>query len=275
MEFLGVGPWELFIVIVIALVVVGPERLPVLARQAGKFLVTARDWVQKSPDAAMILRARAEIEQELSNLRSSLAEVQGVRDEVMEATKQLNTVITQDVIAPARESLESITQPGTVARATKPNGLPTYGAEPAPLIAAPTAPDAPALIATDGSTLIEALPADEHATIAPPRAQVTVTHAPADAPPQELALVLVRLDALAAELHLLQVDLRLRGLIDPPAAVVEPTATIALVDIPLFDQELTDMRSHKDSLLAEPDGAPQSPIGEETDDVEQPVYSRD
>lgn len=274
MEFLGVGPWELFIVIVIALVVVGPERLPVLARQAGKFLVTARDWVQKSPDAAMILRARAEIEQELANLRSSLAEVQGVRDEVMEATKQLNTVITQDVIAPARESLESITQTGTVARATKPNGLPAYGAEPASPIAAPAALDAPALIATDGSTLIEVLPADAHVTIAPPRA-VTVTHAPADAPPQELALVLVRLDALAAELHLLQVDLRLRGLIDPPAAAVEPAAMIALVDIPLRDQELTDMHRHEDSLLAEPDGTPQSPIGEETDDVEQPVYSRD
>ena len=57
MEFLGVGPAELVFILIIALIVVGPERLPVLARQAGKFLVTVRDWVQKSPDAAMILRA--------------------------------------------------------------------------------------------------------------------------------------------------------------------------------------------------------------------------
>jgi sec-independent protein translocase protein TatB len=36
MDFLGIGPLELLIIIVIALIVVGPERLPELARSVGK-----------------------------------------------------------------------------------------------------------------------------------------------------------------------------------------------------------------------------------------------
>jgi sec-independent protein translocase protein TatB len=40
MDFLGIGPLELIVVLVIALIVVGPERLPELARSVGK---TMRD----------------------------------------------------------------------------------------------------------------------------------------------------------------------------------------------------------------------------------------
>jgi sec-independent protein translocase protein TatB len=40
MDFLGIGPLELIVVLVIALIVVGPERLPEVARSIGK---TMRD----------------------------------------------------------------------------------------------------------------------------------------------------------------------------------------------------------------------------------------
>ena len=40
MDFLGIGPLELIVVLVIALIVVGPERLPEIARTIGK---TMRD----------------------------------------------------------------------------------------------------------------------------------------------------------------------------------------------------------------------------------------
>ena len=42
MEILGIGPGEFVFILVILLVVVGPERLPDLARKAGGLLVRAR-----------------------------------------------------------------------------------------------------------------------------------------------------------------------------------------------------------------------------------------
>src|SRR3954465_5715373 len=89
MEILGIGPGEFVLILIVLLVVVGPERLPGLARQAGSFLVRARNWLQPSGDAALVMRARAEIEAELASIKSSLLEVQDVGDEVMGAAKQL------------------------------------------------------------------------------------------------------------------------------------------------------------------------------------------
>ncbi len=89
MEILGIGPGEFLLILIVLLVVVGPERLPDLARQAGKLVVRARNWIQSSPDAALVLRARQEIEQELAGLKASLLEVQSVRDEVLGAARQI------------------------------------------------------------------------------------------------------------------------------------------------------------------------------------------
>ncbi|HWQ13532.1 MAG TPA: twin-arginine translocase TatA/TatE family subunit [Roseiflexaceae bacterium] len=83
MNFLGIGPGEIFLILILLLVVVGPERLPEFARQAGKFVIRVRDWIARSPDAQMVLRAREEIEQELQEIRRSLTEeVETVRKEL-------------------------------------------------------------------------------------------------------------------------------------------------------------------------------------------------
>lgn len=38
MDFLGIGPMELMVILVIALIVFGPHRLPEIAAQLGKFM---------------------------------------------------------------------------------------------------------------------------------------------------------------------------------------------------------------------------------------------
>ena len=43
----GIGPVELMVIAVVALVVVGPKRLPQMMRQAGKFFVQARNTVSE------------------------------------------------------------------------------------------------------------------------------------------------------------------------------------------------------------------------------------
>lgn len=112
MNILGIGPGELILIMIILLVVVGPERLPGLARQGGQMLVRVRNWVQKSPDAAMIMRARQEIEQELASLRSSLLEVQNARDEVMQVAKQVNQTITEDFGGAIKDITKTINEDG-------------------------------------------------------------------------------------------------------------------------------------------------------------------
>lgn len=108
MNIFGIGPGELILIMIILLVVVGPDRLPGLARQGGQMLVRVRNWVQHSPDAAMVLRARQEIEQELASLRASLMEVQSARDEMMAVAKQVNQTITEDLGGAVKDITKTI-----------------------------------------------------------------------------------------------------------------------------------------------------------------------
>lgn len=90
MELLGVGPGEILLILVIMLLVFGPERLPEFARQAGRFVVRVRDWIQRSPDAALVLRARAELESELQAIRAELTrEVESVRQDLQSVRSDL------------------------------------------------------------------------------------------------------------------------------------------------------------------------------------------
>lgn len=90
MELLGVGPGEILLILVIMLLAFGPERLPEFARQAGRFVVRVRDWIQHSPDAAMVLRARAELESELQAIRAELTrEVESVRQDLQHVRSDL------------------------------------------------------------------------------------------------------------------------------------------------------------------------------------------
>jgi len=90
MELLGVGPGEILLILVIMLLVFGPERLPEFARQAGLFVVRVRDWIQRSPDAALVLRARAELESELQAIRAELTrEVESVRQDLQSVRSDL------------------------------------------------------------------------------------------------------------------------------------------------------------------------------------------
>jgi len=109
MDILGIGPGEFVLILIVLLVVVGPERLPALARQVGQFLVRARNWLQTSPDAALVMRARQEIEAELASIKNSLMEVQVVRDEVLGAAKQFGDSVGS--LAPPKLDMNSLVNP--------------------------------------------------------------------------------------------------------------------------------------------------------------------
>lgn len=239
MDILGIGPGEFVLILIMLLVVVGPERLPGLARQSGKFLVTARNWIQQSPDAAIVLRARQELEQELAVLRSSMAEVQSARDEVLEAAKQINKTVAEDVITPARQSIDEFKgQPGTIGRSRIANKTapPPAGAQSeTPAVDLPPAEASP-MEATDAESAARApevslempadLPGTDTPTIEPPaetRQEPSDRVEASPSSPSDVAQLSAQVQLLMSEVRLLQGQLRRRGLLDEEwqAAIAE------------------------------------------------------
>lgn len=66
-----IGFWELVVVAIVALLVVGPERLPGLARDAGKWISRARRFInntRREIETELSITEGKEFEQQLSDL---------------------------------------------------------------------------------------------------------------------------------------------------------------------------------------------------------------
>jgi sec-independent protein translocase protein TatB len=230
MEILGIGPGEFILIMIVLLVVVGPERLPDLARQAGRMVVQARNWMQKSPDAALVLRARQEIEQELAVLKSSLVEVQSVRDEVLGAARQIEDSVGS--LTSSKLELDSLLRlpPSSDTRAAENGQAPT--AEALADSAVPPAPEPSDSASTENgqAPTAEALadsavpPAPEpsdspHVVLEKPLDKIDdydradpLAQAPTIIP-TELESINLRLQAIMSDLFALQEQLKQRGVL--------------------------------------------------------------
>lgn len=71
----NLGFWELALVAVIALVVFGPDRLPDLARQAGKFLARLREETSRSVRELKQAADVDDLDRELKGLSRDLRDV--------------------------------------------------------------------------------------------------------------------------------------------------------------------------------------------------------
>jgi sec-independent protein translocase protein TatB len=95
-----IGFWELALIGVVALLVIGPERLPAVARTAGVWLGKARRMVA-SVKADVDRELKAE---ELKRIMKQQAESAGL-DEIIEETRSIG----KDVEKSAAEISESVT----------------------------------------------------------------------------------------------------------------------------------------------------------------------
>jgi Tat protein translocase TatB subunit len=97
MDFLGVGPLEFLLVLIIALLVVGPERLPEIAQSIGK---AVRDLQEMSRGFT------SEWQQELSEVAGVELGEEGLRESLAQPLKEF-----EESLAGSVEGLqESITQ---------------------------------------------------------------------------------------------------------------------------------------------------------------------
>jgi sec-independent protein translocase protein TatB len=276
MNFLGVGPFELILILVLGLVVLGPERLRTMGRSTGKLVAQLLAWQQQSPEAQMVQQIRDDFQREIVDLRDELvrareqldvsAEVQRLRAETgnimpkdiadLEARARASTPDKTDATAEATAPPEPATpEPATpepAPESAQPAETPNTAPEPAPEPATPEpAPESAQPAETPNTAPEPAAPEPTSAASepAPEPAQANgtaaehVPAAPADdlaptagaalpehiAPPStEQEHLAHQIQALVADLHALQEQLRRRELLDadwqPPSANAAPPA---------------------------------------------------
>ena len=85
----GISSGELFFVAIIALIVLGPERLPKVARLAGMWVRRARNQWQSVKDELERELAAEELKRSLHDAQSALRDTeQGIRDSGSEAQRE-------------------------------------------------------------------------------------------------------------------------------------------------------------------------------------------
>jgi sec-independent protein translocase protein TatB len=100
MNILGVGPAELLLIFVIALIVLGPGKLPELARTLGKALRELR---------RMSLEVTAEFAKELRDMEAISSEVKETTEEIKQAADIKRTLV--ESVEPALSAGESEEEP--------------------------------------------------------------------------------------------------------------------------------------------------------------------
>ena len=139
MELFGVGIPELGLVLLIALVIVGPQRFPEIARQIAHWVRTAREFT----DAVMqdVRAAVDEIEQEVTAANDGvnpIRELQELRNELSTAAQDATSTVSEAAAVPSlndewaavaetRATDAVLDEPGEATAAT----TATPGAEPA------------------------------------------------------------------------------------------------------------------------------------------------
>jgi sec-independent protein translocase protein TatB len=106
MDFFGVGPLEIFVVIVVAVIVLGPERIPQVAVQLARALRYLRGYAN---DATSQLRGElAELTREYDSMRQELTEfrasVNGALKPVTDSIEQVLSQTQRNAVDPLREA---------------------------------------------------------------------------------------------------------------------------------------------------------------------------
>ena len=103
MDFLGVGPAEAFVVVIVTILVVGPHRFPEIARQAAHWVRIARRYatvvtadvrgaMEEIKTEAESLKATAEeLQSEIGEQEDALHSVREVGDEISASFRQTQT----------------------------------------------------------------------------------------------------------------------------------------------------------------------------------------
>ena len=99
MEILGIGPLELFFILLIALIVLGPGDMVKAGRTIGRFLrkiITSPEWqtVQKASRELRYLPNRLMREANLEDLSQDLTDINKIGGQISAEVKKIETDLT-------------------------------------------------------------------------------------------------------------------------------------------------------------------------------------
>ena len=117
MEFLGIGLPELLVILLLILIVVGPNRLPEMAAQLARFLRAARRY--SSQVTKDFNETVAELEEEYDEMKGEWKEVgQGLDESVKEVSKELNAADkdVREALDDASSAADGPSEPTTPAK---------------------------------------------------------------------------------------------------------------------------------------------------------------
>ena len=117
-----IGFWELTVIAIVALLVVGPEELPTLARTTGRWINKARnfmgemkDELESEVDRGKELKERIAEETKIAEAHRTLSETTRA---VSAIKRDLNDVISGDVLKPIPKEERDRIEPETEAQST-------------------------------------------------------------------------------------------------------------------------------------------------------------
>lgn len=96
-----IGIWEISLILIIALIVVGPDRLPTLATTVGRWIGKIRRMaqsVQRDIDRSIALEDQAKIRAQLDSIRKDAGDLK----------KTVTTALTEDVMKPLADAEQQI-----------------------------------------------------------------------------------------------------------------------------------------------------------------------
>ncbi len=83
MDFLGIGPLEIVLILIVGLLIFGPEKLPQMGRDLGK---TLRSFKKATTDISV--QVSKELEKEKEEINSDTKQIKQEMDEISNSTKQ-------------------------------------------------------------------------------------------------------------------------------------------------------------------------------------------
>jgi Sec-independent protein translocase protein TatA len=111
MEFLGIGPLELFFILIIALIILGPGDMVKAGRTLGRFLrkvVTSPEWqtVQKASRELKYLPNRLMREASLEDLSKDFEDINKIGSQLNNDLKQVQSDFTSWTTPPESRNFE-------------------------------------------------------------------------------------------------------------------------------------------------------------------------
>lgn len=98
MSFFNIGPEEIFVILILALIVLGPERMVIAARTLGRWVRSFRTWA--ADITAEFQAVTSELTSEFDELRTEMRglqdELRGVQAEIAHETSQIGDALRVD-----------------------------------------------------------------------------------------------------------------------------------------------------------------------------------